>query len=235
MDNCPLSGKPCSKAKTFHVTEISNNGTKNLNLCQSCIEGYLSVNGGGFHPTQTVVEKMLDLLKFKSLNTPKPEIECISEEKCPKCNTGLSDIFKGKIGCPNCYAKFEKELKEISIKLGNGITHVGKVPTKCADKYEEEMKKQFFENDTTIVSSNYMIQKHVNELQILLDNSVKEEKYEIAQKCKDAIEEIDFLKAQKGVLDCEFMNAALRNDAETAKNTRNKMQELVDLCLKQKV
>jgi protein-arginine kinase activator protein McsA len=231
-------------AKIFHVTEVTEGQPKNLNLCQNCVEGYLATTGGAavlnkpFQPTAPIIEKLLGLLKHKSLTMPKPPNPTVPVEAeilCDKCSTGITDIFKGKLGCPECYAHFEAQLKGILTNIHGSITHVGKVPKKYQEQYNKEIAEQFFNHDTTIVASNYTIQQHVVTLQEVLTAAVKEEKYEIAGKCKKAIEEIEFLKCQKGVLDCEFMNAALRKDIEAAKSVKEQIQKCVSMCLQQKV
>lgn len=246
MENCPITGKPCPKTKGYHVTEITENGLKSLNLCQNCVEGYLAATGNvatqigdfpqQFQPSQSIIEQLINFLKYKSLSLPKPPPVAVeAEQLCEKCETGLSDIFKGRLGCPHCYSQFEAELKKILTNIHGSITHVGKVPRKYREQYEKELAEQFFNHDTTIVASNYAIQQHVVHLQAMLEKAVQEEKYEMAAKCKNAISEIEFLKAQKGIMDTEFMNAALRKDIETAKLAKEQIEQVVDLCLKQRV
>ena len=36
MDNCPLTGKPCSKPKTIHITDLEENQVKDMHLCEEC-------------------------------------------------------------------------------------------------------------------------------------------------------------------------------------------------------
>ena len=243
MDNCPINGKPCPKAKAFHVTEVTEIGLKSLNLCQNCVEGYLAANGGvnsfvnpQLTPTESIINKLLNLLKYKSLSMPKPSsVPMEAEDVCENCNTGISDIFKGKIGCPHCYSQFEEQLKTILKNIHGSTMHVGKVPKRYREQYEKEIAEEFFNYDTTIVSSNYEIQKHVASLQTMLESAVKEEKYEIASKCKKAISEIEFLKAQKSIMDIQFTNAALNKDIEAAKLTKEQIQKVVNMCLEQKV
>lgn len=65
----------------------------------------------------------------------------ISEKHCNNCNTSLTDFLtSGLVGCCNCYATFQNEIKNNLLQKQGGFNHVGKVATKRFSKQKIDNK-----------------------------------------------------------------------------------------------
>lgn len=114
---CPLSGKPCTKHKGFHIAEKHGDKTKNYSVCKDCL--YLSVT--------------------KGFELPEPP-------KCDFCGGLLEDMLKAsRMGCAKCYDNFAEEMSYVisSVQFG-ADRHVGSVPELHKRKMAEETKPEAF-------------------------------------------------------------------------------------------
>lgn len=107
---CDKCGK---NTATTHIHTVINGVVTEKNLCADCAmtEGY-SDNG------------LMGL--FSSLLNTNGGVG-LTEEKCEKCGTTFSQIAKsGKMGCPECYKKFSKQLLPYLKRLHGSVKHIGK-------------------------------------------------------------------------------------------------------------
>lgn len=112
---CPISGKPCSKYKAFHVTEKKEGKIEHYNICEDCLYSNISRN-----------------------------IKPIQEyEVCSNCGTNLNSILQGgRIGCASCYTQFESTFEQILIIMHNAkkeVKHTGRTPDSWIRKQAESI------------------------------------------------------------------------------------------------
>jgi protein-arginine kinase activator protein McsA len=101
MDNCPVSGKPCSKYKGFNVAEKTGSKVNNYIVCEDCL-----------------------------FNNQNSKLSIVQEDIACTCGTKLSGIMKGeRIGCAKCYDFFE-DMKYIISSIQNlkEPMHTGRSP-----------------------------------------------------------------------------------------------------------
>ena len=146
----PITGKNCSCAKNYKITYICNKKVNEINVCLDCL-----------------------------CNLDNYDAKSKVEDCCGFCGMTLEELLRNsKMGCANCYIKFEKpfvfsleKLQKIPNKTKNEIKHVGKAPYLW--------KKQQAENTDPI--------KFLLELKQKLSISVKHDNYKKAQDLKNKI------------------------------------------------
>lgn len=148
---CPITGNSCTNCKAYHVVDVEKNkSTRNFNVCYDCLP---NING-----------------KFDLQQT---------QDCCDFCGITLEELLKNsKMGCSNCYDKYEKplilsleKLQKIPNKEKKELKHVGSVP------YLWKMQQA---NETDP-------EKFLLELRKKLISYVEEEKYEKANDLKHKI------------------------------------------------
>lgn len=97
-------------------------------------------------------------------------------DHCEYCGSTFNDIVKnGRVGCANCYSKFEDRLQQSITKMhGNAAKHIGKNVTYTQEADEEK----------TAVTE---LEKLKNQLR----EAVKEQRFEDAAVLRDKIKEMN--------------------------------------------
>lgn len=106
---------------TVHLTEIVNDQTRELHLCQSCAKEKGVGPGADFGLSEL-------LGGLADLGTPikaGPKASVI----CPGCGMAYEDFRKtGRLGCGACYETFGKYLAPLLKRIHGSAQHVGKKP-----------------------------------------------------------------------------------------------------------
>jgi protein-arginine kinase activator protein McsA len=191
---CPLSGQPCEKSRTYHITEIDGGKIVTLDLCEDCMALYLQ------KPNKESV--VYNLLKFladilykiiayrakvekKNIASPEKVSEKIPEKpkdvessspkgvKCPQCGSTFQDIAKTmRAGCAKCYEVFELPMTQVIDTLQKSVTHTGKVPKTHPPSYKSKIQLGQF----------------LTGKKIKLKKAIAVEDYEDAAKLRDQID-----------------------------------------------
>ena len=117
---CDLCGE---REATVHLTEIINDQTRELHLCEPCAreKGAQAAQGFG------LAELLAGLADFGS----RLEGETKQKPTCPQCGMSYDDFRKsGRLGCGRCYETFHRFLAPLLKRIHGSIQHVGKVPLK---------------------------------------------------------------------------------------------------------
>ncbi len=114
------------KEAVFFIEQSSATGKRELNICMDCaLERGVTADpqsleksiGGLFAELARVTQKMLE--KDKKV--------------CPVCGTSLRLIKRThRLGCPECYAVFAGEIKELLKKEGVAAAYSGSMPRRLA-------------------------------------------------------------------------------------------------------
>jgi protein arginine kinase activator len=124
MENCPITGKPCNKAKNVYVQKQENGQVTDFYCCNECV--------GEIH--QPFLHTLLHTLGV--LNSMQPEMP-----RC-KCGSSLQDIKSKGIGCPDCYTTFKDQLSELVFRVQyGGFDHQGKTPKFNLESLKTNMQK----------------------------------------------------------------------------------------------
>ena len=120
----------CKKNEAcVHITQISNEGKIEKNLCKDCAEKYgkLMLNTGKDFSVN-------DFLKGIFSNdgqqmVAESENNELSQAVCPNCGMSYRDFMHtGKIGCSVCYSTFGKRLEPLLRRIHGSSIHNGKIP-----------------------------------------------------------------------------------------------------------
>lgn len=160
---CNICGK---NPATVHVTEIVNNQTTEMHLCEACAKEKSIQMEQHFG--------LSDLLAgIADLGTPfgskaKEELKLI----CPNCGMGYEDFKKiGRLGCSACYDAFRKNLVPLLKRIHGSTQHIGSIPGKII----KEVKKK----------------TEIEELKEKLQQAIQKEEFEEAAKLRDRIKELE--------------------------------------------
>ena len=148
------------KAK-ITLTEIENNEMRTLNLCSTCATLKGVSAGGGSAP-------MADLLAHLG-GTAGDTLFDEAGEACECGGTGAGDFRKsGRLGCPQCYAQFHRQLRALLRRVHGSSQHMGKVYVSAALDADPE-------------------QVRLSTLRRRLERAVEIEDFESAADLRDAI------------------------------------------------
>ncbi|MEI8138735.1 MAG: UvrB/UvrC motif-containing protein [bacterium] len=146
---------------TIHVTQLVNNQSRELHLCEGCAEE----SGMNVQNVMSIPEILFGL----GASETKEEGQQ-STSSCPHCHLRGCDFKKtARLGCPHCYEAFAKELGPMLAAMHKGIKHIGKIP---------EYLRQSLEKSALC-----------EDLQRKLEGAIRDEKYEEAAFLRDRIRE----------------------------------------------
>lgn len=124
---------------TFHITELTEGQPQELHLCEDHARDYLA-------PTQEQNEDVVPALagvlaEHLAAGQTAEELARLDQQSCPVCGiTFLQFRKQGRLGCPNDYTCFEKELQPLLLNIHGETQHVGKVPKRCASGAKKQTR-----------------------------------------------------------------------------------------------
>ena len=104
---------------------------------------------------------------------------------CPTCKMPLREFMNNsRFGCPDCYGVFDLFISDSVKQLQGTNAHKGKIPKmgyhKMDAKTMEEMEQMLMQEEDPK-------QKRIRELSEELAKAIRDEEYETAARCRDAI------------------------------------------------
>ena len=162
---------------TTHIKKNINGVREEMHLCSECAKE-LGVMDEFKMPTMS--EMFGDSFLGNFLGAGVAAMNSLSGvDRCSSCGSSFSDIVNsGRIGCADCYEKFEDKLEPSIRKIHGRTKHIGKfISYKDDEKADEkaEEKPQISELDT---------------LKEQLKTAVSEQRYEDAAVIRDKINEL---------------------------------------------
>lgn len=127
MNICPITGKPCNKAKNVLIQKLDYSGSvSEYECCGECVDNINS----------PFASNLLHNLGVLNLMQLQQTATCT-------CGASLQEIKVKGIGCPQCYITFKEDLEALILRLQAGTTeHKGKTPQpKDTESLKREMKK----------------------------------------------------------------------------------------------
>ncbi len=155
----------------LNLTSIEDGEMCTLNLCQECADA----RGLGM----SVPEKapLADFLAHMASDESSEESES-AEEPCPYCGTTHSDFRRsGRLGCAQCYGRFEGQLRPLLRRLHGASQHVGKL----------------YQGDTTEAGDRFA---RLASMRVRLQRAVDVEDFESAATLRDLIHELELEGAE---------------------------------------
>ena len=154
-----------------HIQKIINGHKEEMYLCEDCAKELGVMNEFNLEPFS--MDNFFGNLigagasAFNSL---------VGINGCPTCGSTLKDIVDfGRVGCSDCYDKFEDRLAPSIEKIHGNVKHIGKNVTYT----ETTNNKKQTVNDT------------LTQLKEELKQAVKEQRFEDAATLRDKIKELN--------------------------------------------
>lgn len=151
---------------TIHLTKIVNNIKVERHLCAECAreKGELAFVAS---PHFSIAGMLSGLFSQTDDQPGSPP-----GEKCASCGMAYDDFAKvGRLGCGNCYQRFEARLDPILKRIHGSVEHVGKVPNR--------------------VFAHLNTKREIGQLRQKLDEAVRKEAYEEAARLRDRIRDLE--------------------------------------------
>ena len=150
-----------------HITRVINGKREEMHLCAECAKelGVLEELDFDFS---------MDSLFGNLLGAGASALNSLTGiERCTYCGSSFNDIINsGRVGCANCYDKFEDKLSPSIEKLHGRTKHVGKSVTYTEESESREAPDQKSELET---------------LKEELKKAVQEQRFEDAAVIRDKI------------------------------------------------
>lgn len=161
----------CEKPATFHITELTGPKPQEHHLCEDHAREYLndSSDQGDAALATTLAE---GLAGTKSISKAAADLNELDQQVCPICGISFYDFrSRGRLGCPNDYDCFSKQLDALILNIHGETEHIGKVPRRTGGEG----------NRRTLLIK----------LRRDLEDAITYEDYERASKLRDKIKEIE--------------------------------------------
>jgi protein arginine kinase activator len=157
-ENCGI------REAAVHITEIVNEKTVEMHLCEICAKEK------GVMGTQAF--SLADLLAgLMDLGVEVTAKEGGLLKSCPSCGMTFEDFKKtGRFGCAQCYETFKESIIPLLQKIHGSMRHFGKAPKKISLAIREDTELQ--------------------QLQGRLKEAIEKEEFEEAAKIRDRIKEL---------------------------------------------
>jgi len=148
---------------TLHLHQVVDGQVKKLHLCARCCEEL------GLDPDSPV--SVTDVMLGMGMLTPAAPGRAERRVRCPQCGMTAAQLkSRGRLGCPQCYETFEKEILELVRALHRHDRHTGKKPRPRSDAVNRVA---------------------LDKLRAVLAEMVAEECYEEAARLRDLINEYE--------------------------------------------
>ena len=120
---CQMCGK---NPATKHYTEIHDQKMSEIHLCESCAEEK-GLETGAKKGSFDLAELLTNMADSMTSN----DEERVGNISCPRCGLRYS-AFKetGRLGCAECYAAFQYQLRPLLRRIHGDTRHRGKAPTR---------------------------------------------------------------------------------------------------------
>ena len=150
-----------------HITRIINGKREEMHLCSECAEKLGVMDEFSFEPFS------MDSFFGNLLGAGASALNSLTGiDRCTYCGSSFNDIINsGKVGCANCYDKFEDKLSPSIEKLHGKAKHIGKSVT-YTEEAEEAPKAEISEEE---------------KLKEELKKAVQEQRFEDAAVIRDKI------------------------------------------------
>ena len=120
---CQICGK---NPATVHFTEIHDNKMSEIHVCERCAEEKGLQTSAKKHKFE-----IADLLAGMVDGMTTTEEERVGHVQCPRCGLLYSGFKEtGRLGCAECYAAFQFQLRPLLRRIHGDTRHRGKVPTR---------------------------------------------------------------------------------------------------------
>jgi protein arginine kinase activator len=153
------------KDAVIHIRQMQKDLVHELHICEDCAQEKGLIRE---EESELPIANLLSgLLEGKDV-TGASEVK----DACPRCGLKASEFRKqGKLGCPECFHAFEKDVRAIVSQMAARPRHTGRLPSAMT-----------IERDTA---------SHGDNLREELREAVEREEYELAARIRDRLRELE--------------------------------------------
>ena len=150
---------------TVHLTEIVNDQTAELHLCEACA----NQKGAQVESHFGLSELLGGLADFGKAVELEAEV---SKETCTNCGMTYEEFRKvGRLGCSECYTAFKRGVGTLLKRIHGSPIHLGKSPARLVKPAKAKTE--------------------LAELRRKLEVAIEEEKFEDAARLRDQIRRLE--------------------------------------------
>jgi protein arginine kinase activator len=149
----------------IHIRQIQKELVHELHICEECAQekGLIREEDSEL-PIANLLSGLLEGKDVVGAGDAK--------ESCPKCGMKASEFRKqGKLGCPECFIAFEKDVRAIISQMASRPRHTGKLPLTLVADPTATLKTEGLREE--------------------LREAVEREEYELAAQLRDRLREIE--------------------------------------------
>lgn len=187
---------------TIHIQELANGKKKTLHLCLSCAGKKTLANaifdGLDLPDILSSLEQNLSGILppgFNPLENPSALFEQDSDTEdpeplvCPECSWSEDQFHKtARLGCPQCYETFRKELEQRFFEIHRSATHTGK-PLLFEPEHSGETGG-ILDSAAKQAATENQRRSELETLERDLKESIRREEFELATELRDKIRSI---------------------------------------------
>lgn len=145
---------------SIHLTQVVDGEVKKVHLCEACA----AASGLDMQSPMSITDILLGLGGEET----KPTKLTATERTCPRCHLRRADFKKsGRLGCPDCYEAFARELEPVIRAMHRNDRHCGKIPEREESRVQKTVKSET--------------------LKLLLEEAIVAEDFEEAARLRDAL------------------------------------------------
>ena len=120
----------CEKPATFHITELTGGKPQELHLCEEHARQYLTSSASepatGDSMATALAQQMAQQM---AIGQTAEELAQLDQQACPVCGITFFEFrSQGRLGCPNDYLAFKKQLEPLILNIHGEKEHAGKRP-----------------------------------------------------------------------------------------------------------
>jgi protein arginine kinase activator len=153
------------KDAVIHIRQIQKDLMHELHICEECAQEKGLIRE---EDSELPIANLLSgLLEGKDM-TGAVEVK----DACPRCGMKASEFRKqGKLGCPECFTAFEKDVRSIVSQMAARPRHSGKLPSSLASEHASTVENENMREE--------------------LKEAIEREDYELAARLRDKLREAE--------------------------------------------
>jgi len=123
----------CEKPATFHITELTGGQPQEVHLCEEHARAYLTASGGDTSSMAAgLAEQMQQMAQQMAVGQTAEGLAALDQQSCPVCGITFFEFrSQGRLGCPNDYVCFHRQLEPLILNIHGESEHTGKTPSRC--------------------------------------------------------------------------------------------------------
>jgi protein arginine kinase activator len=157
----------CEAEATIFLKEVTDGQLREIHLCEKC------AGEKGFH--LMIEQNKLSIANqfiWMAENLYPESAAKVGQVQCPSCGLRYSQFARtGRLGCPDCYATFKVQMRQILRRVHGATRHKGKGPGQSEHSLQHR--------------------RRLEEMREELNRAIEREEFETAARLRDQIREME--------------------------------------------